>query len=118
MMRRFVRVGVILLLFPILLSSARTQSSDNLSTVVLQLLDQPAPPREIKEVVDAIAASRNKYECLFGSDLSDPGDDAPINVLIDYWMEQARNVPGKQPSDKVRQRLLEECLAGSPLTDS
>src|SRR5262245_36165387 len=40
---------------------------------------------------------------------TDPGEDAPIKVLMAYWEIQVIEDSGKQASEKVRQRLLQAC---------
>ena len=98
------------LLATLLLSPVRTQVSSNLAATVEQLLDHPAPPppppKELAEALTAMNGSAINYS--YG-DPPDPGEDAPIKALMAYWLTQARGETGKQPSEKVRQRLLQAC---------
>src|SRR5262249_38894939 len=62
------------------------------------------PPKELAEALAAMNGSARNYAY---SNPPDPGEDAPIKVLIAYWDMQAGEESGKQPSEKVRQRLLQ-----------
>src|SRR5215475_3032669 len=109
-MKRLAHLFAVLLLASFILSPVRTQVSGNLAGAIAQLLDHPAPPPPPpKELAEALAAMNGPT--LYYSDMnpSDPGDDAPIKVLMAYWRMQAREETGKQPSEKVRQRLLQAC---------
>ncbi len=109
-MKRFAPVLVALLLAPFLFSPVRTQVNSNLADAVAQLLDHPAPPppppKELAEALTAMNGSAINYR---HGDQPDPGEEAPIKVLMAYWLTQARGETGKQPSEKVRQRLLQAC---------
>jgi hypothetical protein len=99
-----------LLLAPFLLSPVHTQVNSNLATAVAQLLDHPAPPPpHPKELAEALAAMKGPAIYYRDTDPPDPGEDAPIKVLMAYWGMQAREETGKQPLEKVRQRLLQAC---------
>jgi len=99
-----------LLLALFLLSPVHTQVNSNLAGAVAQLLDHPAPPPPPpKELAEALAAMNGSARGYVSSDPPDPGEDAPIKVLMAYWLAQAREETGKQPSEKVRQRLLQAC---------
>ncbi|HKC87704.1 MAG TPA: hypothetical protein VKG02_17085, partial [Blastocatellia bacterium] len=109
-MKRFAPVLAALLLAPFLLSPVRTQVSDNLAAAVAQLLDHPAPPPPPpKELAEALAPMNGSAINYRHGDQPDPGEDAPVKVLMAYWLTQARGETGKQPSEKVRQRLLQAC---------
>jgi HEAT repeat protein len=100
-MKRLTPIFAALLLAPFLLSPICAQVKGSLAGAISQLLDYPAPPPPPpKELVETLAAMRAT---------ADPGEDAPIKVLIDYWRTQAAEETGKQPSEKVRQRLLQAC---------
>jgi hypothetical protein len=99
-----------LLLAPFLLSPVHTQVNSNLARAVAQLLDHPAPPPpHPKELAEALAAMKGSAIYYRYTDPPDPGEDAPIKVLMAYWEMQAREETGKQPPEKVRQRLLQAC---------
>jgi len=112
-MKRFTLVFAAMLLAPFLFSTVRTQVNGNLAGAISQLLDHPAPPppppKDLAEVLSAMEEAAIKAGA---DDPPDPGDDAPIRVLIDYRERQARGGMGKQPSEKVRQRLLLACEEG------
>jgi hypothetical protein len=100
-MKRFTPVFAVLLLTSYLLSPVCAQVNGNLAGVIAQLLDYPAPPapppKELAEVLAAMSSD------------ADPGEDAPIKVLMNYWKTQAGESTGKMPSEKVRRRLLQAC---------
>src|SRR5262245_3955835 len=99
-----------LLLAPFLFSPVHTQVNGNLAGVIAQLLDHPAPPPPPpKELVEALTAMNGSAINYGHGDPPDPGEDAPIKVLMAYWKTQARGEAGRQPSEKVRQRLLQAC---------
>src|SRR6266540_1319123 len=108
-MKRFTLVFAAMLLEPFLFSPVRTQVKGNLASAISQLLDYPAPPppppKELAEVLAAMKESAIKTDA---DEPPDPGDDAPIKVLIDYWGGPA----GGEPSEKIRQRLLQACEEG------
>lgn len=109
-MERFARVFTALLLAPFLLSHVRPQVNGDLASVIAQLLDYPAPPPPPqKELADVIAAMNGSAISYRRGNPPDPGEDAPIKALMSYWEMQARGGTGKQPSEKVRQRLLQAC---------
>ena len=109
-MKRLARVFAALLLAPFLLSPVRMQVNGNLAGVIAQLLDHPAPPPPPpKELAEAMAAMNGSALNYRYTNPPDPGEDAPIKVLMAYWEMQAREESGKQPSEKVRQRLLQAC---------
>src|SRR5262245_56160848 len=109
-MKRFAHVFAALLLAPLLLSPARMQVNDNLAGVIAQLLDHPAPPPPPpKELAEAMAAMNGSVRNYAYGIQPDPGEDAPIKALMAYWEAQAGGESGKQPSEKVRQRLLQAC---------
>jgi len=112
-MKRFTLVSAAMLLAPFLFSPVRTQVNGNLADAISQLLNQPAPPppppKDLAEVLTAMDEAAIKAGA---DDPPDPGDDAPIRVLIDYWERQVRGGMGKQPSEKVSQRLLLACEEG------
>ena len=109
-MKRFAPVLAALLLAPFLFSPVRTQVGANLAAAVAQLLDHPAPPPPPpKELAEALAAMNGSAINDRHGDPPDPGEDASIKVLTAYWLTQARVENGKQPSEKVRQRLLQAC---------
>src|SRR5262249_32418872 len=93
-----------------LLSPVHTQVNGNLAGVIAQLLDHPAPPpKPSKELAEALAAMKGPATYYRNTDPPVPGEDAPIKVLMAYWEMQAREQTGKQPPEKVRQRLLQAC---------
>ena len=102
-----------MLLAPFLFSTVRTQVNGNLAGAISQLLDHPAPPppppKDLAEVLSAMEEAAIKAGA---DDPPDPGEDAPIRVLIDYWERQVRGGMGKRPSEKVSQRLLLARLYG------
>jgi len=107
-MRKFFIVAS--LLAPFLFSSVHTQVNSDLAGVIAQLLDHPAPPppppKELAEALTAMNGPSTNYRF---TNPPDPGEDAPVKVLMAYWEMQAREETGKQPSEKVRQRLLQAC---------
>jgi hypothetical protein len=109
-MKRSARVSAVLLLASFIISPVRTQVNDNLAGAIARLLDHPAPPPPpSKELGEALAAMKGPAIYYRNSDPPDPGEDAPIKVLMAYWEMQARKETDKQPSEKVRQRLLQAC---------
>jgi hypothetical protein len=111
-MKRFTLVFAAMLLAPFLFSPVRTQVNGNLAGAISQLLDYPAPPPPPpKDLAEVLAAMEDAAIKTGAGDPPDPGDDAPIKVLIDYWGRAGGEV-GKQPSEKVRQRLLQACEEG------
>src|SRR5262245_60845989 len=109
-MKRLAHLFAVLLLASFILSPVRTQVSGNLAGAIAQLLDHPAPPPPApKELAEALAGMNGNAHYYSYSDPPDPGEDAPIKVLMAYWETQAREETGKQPSEKVRQRLLQAC---------
>jgi hypothetical protein len=109
-MKRLARVLAALLLAPFIFSPVKTQVNSNLAGAIAQLLDHPAPPPPPpKELADALAAMKGSAINYRVSDAPDPGEDAPIMTLMAYWDTQAWRETGKQPSEKVRQRLLQAC---------
>jgi hypothetical protein len=109
-MKRSARVLPAVLLAPFILSPVRTQVNGNLAGAIAQLLDHPAPPPPPpKELAEALAAMTGPALYYHYTNPPDPGDDAPIKVLMAYWEMQAGEETGKQPSEKVRQRLLQAC---------
>src|SRR5215471_19048362 len=100
-MKRFTLVSAAMLLAPFLFSPVRTQVNGNLAGAISQLLDHPAPPpKDLAEVLSAMEEAAIKAGA---DDPPDPGEDAPISVLIDYWERQVRGGMGKRPSEKVSQ---------------
>src|SRR5262245_23857939 len=98
------------LLAPFLFSPVHTQVNSNLARAVAQLLDHPAPPPPPpKELAEAMAAMNGSAINYGYGDPPDPGDEAPIKVVMAYWLAQARGETGKQPSEKGRQRLMQAC---------
>src|SRR5262245_31692762 len=93
------------LLAPLLISPVRTQINSNLAGVIAQLLDCPAPPPPPKELAEAMAMMNGSAINYRSTKPTDPGEDAPIKVLMAYWEIQVIEDSGKQPSEKVRQRL-------------
>src|SRR5262249_443891 len=83
---------------PVFFLTVRAQANGNLAGAVSQLLDHHAPSPPPKELAAMKEAAINTTD----GDPPDPGEDAPIKVLIDYWGTQEMS---KQPSEKVRQRL-------------
>ncbi len=115
-MKRFTLVFAAMLLEPFLFSPVRTQVKGNLASAISQLLDYPAPPPPPpKDLAEVLAAMKESAIKTGPGDPPDPGADAPIKVLIDYWGSQTREEIGKQPSEKVRQRLLQACEEGPEL---
>jgi hypothetical protein len=109
-MRILARVFAVLLSAPFLFSPVHTQVNGNLADAIAQLLNHPAPPPPPpKELAEALAAMKGSSINYFYANPPDPGEDAPIKVLMAYWEMQAREDTGKQPSEKVRQRLLQAC---------
>src|SRR5262245_9769737 len=112
-MKRFALVFAAMLLAPFLSSPVRTQVNSNLADAISQLLNHPAPPppppKDLAEVLSAMDEAAIKAGA---DDPPDPGDDAPITVLIYYWDRQVRGGMRKQPSEKVGQRLLLACEEG------
>src|SRR6266498_2837147 len=103
-MKRFTLVFAAMLLEPFLFSPVRTQVKGNLASAISQLLDYPAPPPPPpKDLAEVLAAMKESAIKTGPGDPPDPGADAPIKVLIDYWGSQTREEIGKQPSEKVRQ---------------
>src|SRR5262245_8136085 len=104
-MKRFFAASLLALS---LLSEVRTQVNDNLAVAIAQLLDQPAPPPPTpKGLAEALAAKNgDAVYYRYTINPTDPGEDAPIKALLAYWEAQARDGSGKQPSEKVRRRLL------------
>jgi hypothetical protein len=81
-MKRLVDVFATLLLAPFLDSPVRTQVNSNLAGAITQLLDRPAPPPPPKELAEALALMGGPYIIYVSAgDPSDPGEDAPIEVL-------------------------------------
>src|SRR5262245_7665233 len=91
---------------PFLISPVHTQVNSNLAGVIEQLLDYPAPPPPPpKELAEAMAMMNGSAINYRSTKPTDPGEDAPIKVLMAYWEIQVIEDSGKQPSEKVRQRL-------------
>jgi hypothetical protein len=106
-MKRFTPILAALLLALFIISSVQSQVNSNLAGAIAQLLDHPAPPPPPpKELAEAMAAMKSIQ--VYG-DPPDPGEDAPIKILMAYWETQAKIETGKLPSEKVRQRLLQAC---------
>jgi hypothetical protein len=98
------------LLAPFLFSPVHTKVNDDLAGVIAQLLDYPAPPPPPpKELAEAMAMMNGSAINYRSTKPTDPGEDAPIKVLMAYWEIQVIEDSGKQPSEKVRQRLLQAC---------
>jgi hypothetical protein len=98
------------LLAPFLFSPVHTQVNDDLAGVIARLLDYPAPPPPPpKELAEAMARMNGSAINYRSTKPTDPGEDAPIKVLMAYWEVQVIEDSGKQPSEKVRQRLLQAC---------
>src|SRR5262245_36855532 len=107
-MKRLARVSAALLLAPFLLSPVRMQVDSGLAGAIARLLDHPAPPPPPpKELAEAMAAMNGNVHQYIDGNLPEPGEDAPIKVLIAYWSVQATLRTSRQPSEKVRQRLLQ-----------
>jgi hypothetical protein len=81
----------------------RSLRADALAPAINELLKlDPLAPESADEKDSENADTQSKEEG------NPAADDAPIKELIDYWrQDRAANAP--KPSDKVRQRLLEEC---------
>jgi hypothetical protein len=89
-----------LLLFPV------ARAAEN---PLLALLNLPAPPPRNPQV----SLPTNSYAEGFFSKRNPPADDAPIEMLMDYWRTQSQNYAGNIqyqifPSDKVLGRLMRE----------
>jgi hypothetical protein len=89
-----------ILLFPV------AQAAEN---PLLALLNLPAPPPPNPQVT----LQTNSYAENFLSKRNPPPDNAPIDVLMDYWSSQSQNYRGNiqyqiYPSDKVLERLMRE----------
>jgi hypothetical protein len=112
-MKRFTLVFAAMQLAPFLFSPVRTQVNGNLADAISQLLEYPAPPPPPpKDLAEFLSATEEAAIKTGANDPPDPGDDAPIRVLIYYWERQVRGGMGKQPSEKVSQRLLLACEEG------
>jgi len=74
-----------------------------------QLLSMPAPtPRTAEEPTDA-EPKKQRPPKFFDKDKAPP-DDAPIEDLLEYWDRWADTSGRLDPSDAVKQRLLDSCV--------
>ena len=84
-MKRLARVSAVLLLASFMLSPVRTQVNGNLAGAISKLLDYPAPPpAPSKELAEALAAMKGPAIYYRYTNPPDPGEDAPIKVLMAY----------------------------------
>ena len=87
-------------------SRAKSPRPDVSAAVIAELLRQrPLAPEE-PESDEAVAPTENAAD---DEDEKPPADDAPIRMLIDFWLRHAEpdSPAAPKPSDSVRQRLLE-----------
>lgn len=93
-MRKIAVLTLIFLLFiPTPLPAHTQQPATNLADVIARLLEYPVPLK----TPSALFESRP---------LKDPDDNAPIEILMKYWVEESRQYTDRKPSEKVRQRFL------------
>ncbi len=98
----------VLLLISIPLPAYAQQPVTNLASVIAQLLEHPAPPPpQIKELADIQAAFGGSALEYSHTNPADPGDDAPIKLLMEYWETQFRQETNRKPSEKVQHRFLQ-----------
>ncbi len=83
------------------------------ANLLKQMLDLPAPPPIDESLTKVLNANPVKREPDFYSKNKIPSDDAPIEDLIEYWLNQSRTyVPLRynvKPSERTIERLLEFC---------
>jgi hypothetical protein len=90
----------------------RSQRSDALAAAIKELLEtKPLAPESPDEKASEGNASEDNDK--------PPADDAPIKELVNYWSDRYDDdINAHNPSDKVRQRLLEACEDRPELLDS
>lgn len=83
-----------LFLIPAPLPAHTQQPATNLATVIARLLEHPVP---LKTPSALFERSPGK----------DPDDDAPIELLMEYWVLESQKYNNRKPSEKVQQRFLQ-----------
>jgi hypothetical protein len=74
-----------------------------------QLLSMPAPTPRSAETPSDNEPKKQRLPKFFDKDNAPP-DDAPIEDLLEYWDRWADTSGRPEPSDAVRQRLLDACV--------
>ena len=108
-MRKFLLTSLFCTLLLCSLSSFLFPTAGAAENPILQLLNLPAPPPPNPDVILPPAVIHDKK---FYSKSNPPGDDAPIEILMEYWRTQSRAYNSLAykvyPSDKVLGRLMDE----------
>jgi len=81
---------------------------EDLEMEVLKLLLSASRPSDYWREELARRSVRWPWSGPFGPDRA-PGDNAPLDVLIGYWLEMAGRPDAGTPSDIVKSRLLDAC---------
>ncbi len=77
-----------------------------------QLLSMPAPTPRIAEASTDSEPKKQRPPKFFDKDKVPP-DDAPIEDLLEYWDRWADTSGRPDPSDAVKQKLLDACVDNS-----
>ena len=101
-------IGLCLCCLPV----AKAQTTDlDPSGMLRQLLTMPAPtPRTADANAGTEETTKQRPLQFFDKDKAPP-DDATIEDLLEYWERWADTSSRPDPSDAVRQRLLDACVA-------
>jgi hypothetical protein len=75
---------------------------DDIATAVNELL-KLAPVRGVDNVVTETVTAKQSEKA------KPPADDAPLKELIVYWQDRFVDRRAQDPSERVRQRLLDAC---------
>ena len=90
-------------------TAAQTRKIDS-PDVLKALLALPAPtPRQPD--APAVTQIGNFRDYSFYRRNNEPPDDAPVEDLIDFWTRWSDTNAGDGPTEAVRKRLLEACVA-------
>ncbi len=82
----------------------------DLSDVMRQVLSLPAPPPPTADP-EANSEPKKKRPASFFDHSKPPGDNAPIEDVMEYWEWWISRPKSPALSDTIRQRLLDACLA-------
>jgi hypothetical protein len=87
-------------------------SRPDLTETFKQLLAMPAPTPAAENTAKD-SSPKKEYPPSFYSDDHPPADDAPIEDLVEYWLQIGSNGTGANASETVALRLLEVCADDS-----
>jgi len=109
MLRLLKILSLPLLAFSLLIPVAAQTPSADPTEALTQLLSMPAPTPRTAETPKEDQKTKQRPPKFFEKDNAPP-DDAPIEDILEYWNRWADTSTRAEPSDAIKQRLLDACL--------